>query len=456
MKRETKLYHALITVVIMVIMLFAAIVVFDAEPQIPLIFGCLVAGIVSVWIGYSWEDILEGMVEGINNSLEAILILLLIGVLVGSWIASGTVPAMIYYGLRIVSPDIFLPATMLICTLVAFAIGSWGTVGTVGLAFMGIGIALQIPTPLVAGAVISGAYMGEIVSPLSDATNLCAAVVGENVFHIVKRIMKPAVAVCVVTVAIFAAAGMKYATADPKSIQDNIQPILSSIAGQFRITPIALLPMVAMVLFILLRVPAIPAMLAGGICGMVEAVLLQGADISSILDCAFSGYVSETGNTMVDNLLTAGGLEEMLNSISIIIIAMAFGGIMRKTQQMEALIRPIVSHLHSKGSMNFVTVLTGIGMNIILPDQYLGISMPGQMYAEEYEKRGISKAELASMLLGGGAVTSPLIPWNTCGIYCMTILGVMPLAYAPYSFYCIILPVIMVLFGFIGAKKKKE
>lgn len=456
MKRETKLYHALITVVIMVIMLFAAIVVFDAEPQIPLIFGCLVAGIVSAWIGYSWEDILEGMVEGINNSLEAILILLLIGVLVGSWIASGTVPAMIYYGLQIVSPDIFLPATMLICTLVAFAIGSWGTVGTVGLAFMGIGIALQIPTPLVAGAVISGAYMGEIVSPLSDATNLCAAVVGENVFNIVKRIMKPAVAVCVVTVAIFAAAGMKYATADPKSIQDNIQPILSSIAGQFRITPIALLPMVAMVLFILLRVPAIPAMLAGGICGMVEAVLLQGADISSILDCAFSGYVSETGNAMVDNLLTAGGLEEMLNSISIIIIAMAFGGIMRKTQQMEALIRPVVSHLHSKGSMNFVTVLTCIGMNIILPDQYLGISMPGQMYAEEYEKRGISKAELASMLLGGGAVTSPLIPWNTCGIYCMTILGVMPLAYAPYSFYCIILPVIMVLFGFIGAKKKKE
>lgn len=456
MKRETKLYHALITVVIMVIMLFAAIVVFDAEPQIPLIFGCLVAGIVSVWIGYSWEDILEGMVEGINNSLEAILILLLIGVLVGSWIASGTVPAMIYYGLQIVSPGIFLPATMLICTLVAFAIGSWGTVGTVGLAFMGIGIALQIPTPLVAGAVISGAYMGEIVSPLSDATNLCAAVVGENVFNIVKRIMKPAVAVCVVTVAIFAAAGMKYATADPKSIQDNIQPILSSIAGQFRITPIALLPMVAMVLFILLKVPAIPAMLAGGICGMIEAVLLQGADISSIFDCAFSGYVSETGNAMVDNLLTAGGLEEMLNSISIIIIAMAFGGIMRKTQQMEALIRPIVSHLHSKGSMNFVTVLTCIGMNIILPDQYLGISMPGQMYAEEYEKRGISKAELASMLLGGGAVTSPLIPWNTCGIYCMTILGVMPLAYAPYSFYCIILPVIMVLFGFIGAKKKKE
>lgn len=456
MKRETKLYHALITVVIMVIMLFAAIVAFDAEPQIPLIFGCLVAGIVSVWIGYSWEDILEGMVEGINNSLEAILILLLIGVLVGSWIASGTVPAMIYYGLQIVSPNIFLPATMLICTLVAFAIGSWGTVGTVGLAFMGIGIALQIPTPLVAGAVISGAYMGEVVSPLSDATNLCAAVVGENVFNIVKRIMKPAVAVCVVTVAIFAAAGMKYATADPKSIQDNIQPILSSIAGQFRITPIALLPMVAMVLFILLKVPAIPAMLAGGICGMIEAVLLQGADISSILDCAFSGYVSETGNAMVDNLLTAGGLEEMLNSISIIIIAMAFGGIMRKTQQMEALIRPIVSHLHSKGSMNFVTVLTCIGMNIILPDQYLGISMPGQMYAEEYEKRGISKAELASMLLGGGAVTSPLIPWNTCGIYCMTILGVMPLAYAPYSFYCIILPVIMVLFGFIGAKKKKE
>ena len=186
-KREAKLYHALITVGVMAVIMFTAIVLFDATPHIPLVLGCLAAGLVAVSLGYSWEEILEGMIEGITDSLEAILILLLIGVLVGAWIAAGTVPTMICYGLKLVSPGIFLPATMLICLLTAFAIGSWGTVGTIGLAFMGIGLALDIPAPLVAGSVISGAYMGEVISPLSDATNLAAAVAGENVFRIVKN-----------------------------------------------------------------------------------------------------------------------------------------------------------------------------------------------------------------------------------------------------------------------------
>lgn len=456
MKREAKLCHALTTVLLMVIIMFTAIVKYNAEPQIPLVFGCFIAGLVSIWIGYTWEEILEGMILGINNSLEAILILLLIGVLVGSWIASGTVPTMIYYGLKIVSPGIFLPATMLICLLVAFAIGSWGTVGTVGLAFMGIGLALKIPAPLVAGTIISGAYMGEVVSPLSDATNLCAAVVNENVFDIVKKIIKVAALACMIALVIYVISGRKYAAADPSTVKANIEPLLSNISNQFKITPIALLPMGAMVLFILFKVPAIPAMLIGGIFGMVEAIFLQGAGIEEILQYAFSGYVSNSGNEMIDALLTAGGMEEMLNSISIIIIAMSFGGIMQHTKQMEALVRPIVSRLHSKGSMNIATVFTCIGMNIILPDQYLGISMPGQMYAEEYEKQGISKVDLATTLLGGGAVTSPLIPWNTCGIYCKTILGVAPLAYAPYAYYSFILPIAVIIFGFFGNKNDKK
>ena len=455
-KKEAKLYHALITVVLMIIIMFTAIVKFGAEPQIPLVFGCLIAGLVSLWIGYSWEEILEGMIAGITNSLEAVLILMLIGMLVGSWIACGTVPTMIYFGLKIVSPKIFLPATMLISLLVAFAIGSWGTVGTIGLAFMGIGIALNIPSPLVAGAVISGAYMGEIASPLSDATNLTAAVVGEDVFKIVKRVLTAGIFVAVIAVILYAVVGMKYAGGNALEIQANIQPLLENISAQFKITPIALVPMIIMIVCILLKLPAIAAMLIGSIVGMIEAVILQGAGIGDVLSYAFSGYVSQSGNEMIDNLLTAGGMEEMLNSISIIIIAMSFGGIMQHTRQMEALVKPIVSRSKSEGSLGLITVLTGIGMNIILPDQYLGISMPGQMYSEEYEKRGISKDRLATTLLGGGAVTSPLIPWNTCGIYCMTILSVAPLQYAPYAFFCLIMPIVTVIIDIVDGIKNHK
>ena len=454
-KKETKLHHALITVSLMVLIMFVSIVKYDASPQIPLVFCCLVAGVVSLSLGYTWEELLEGMVKGITDSLEAILILLLIGILVGSWIACGTVPAMIYYGLQIVSPQFFMPATMIICALVAFAVGSWGTVGTVGLAFMGIGNALMIPAPVVAGAVISGAYMGEVISPLSDATNLCAAVVKINIFDIVKKMMPSGIFVCVASIALYAISGRSYISSDSDSLAQSVRPLLQSLGDQFNITPLALIPMVLMLAFILLRIPAIPAMLIGGICGMIGAVWLQKTPVEDIFTYAFSGYVSSSGNEMIDQLLTAGGLEDMLNSISLIIIAMGFGGIMKCSKQLEALVDPLVSFIHGKAGLVLLTVVSCIGMNALLPDQYLGISMPGQMYSDAYEQRDIPESELALALLGGGAITSPLIPWNTCGIFCLTILGVSPVLYARYSYFCLLFPVAVILLGFFSSFRRR-
>ena len=453
-KREAKLYHALITVGVMAVIMFTAIVLFDATPHIPLVLGCLAAGLVAVSLGYSWEEILEGMIEGITDSLEAILILLLIGVLVGAWIAAGTVPTMICYGLKLVSPGIFLPATMLICLLTAFAIGSWGTVGTIGLALMGIGLALDIPAPLVAGSVISGAYMGEVISPLSDATNLAAAVAGENVFRIVKKILPAALAAGAAALALYALCGMRYAGGSSDAVRSSIDPLLASLQGHFRITPAALLPMVLVVVCILLKLPAIPSMLAGGLFGMLQAVFLQGTAAGDIFNYAYTGYLSRTGNEMLDTLLSAGGMEGMLEPVSVILIAMAFGGIMKKTKQMDALVRPLAGRVRGAGGMTALTVLTCIFMNTVLPDQYLGISMPGQMYGEAYDRRNMGRSRLGATLLGGGAVTSPLIPWNTCGIYCMSILAVRPASYAPYAFYGMILPVVTILAGYLGTIRR--
>ncbi len=461
-KKETRFYHSLVTVVLMAAVMFTAIVVFHSTPHVPLVFACLIAGLVSLWIGYSWEEILDGMLAGIEDSLEAILILLLIGMLVGTWIGCGTVPALISYGLKIISPKAFLPAAMLICLIVAFAIGSWGTVGTMGIAFMGIGTALHVPAPLVAGAVISGAYMGEVISPLSDATNLTAAVVNENVFDIVKKSLPKALAAGAAAMAVFYFFGAGHVSGNEEAVRASVEPLLKRLSEQFAISPAAFLPPVLMVVCILVRLPAIPSMLIGCIAGMIEAVFFQGVPIGSILEYSYSGYVSASGNELIDRLLTAGGLSCMMESVSVIVIAMAFGGIMKKTGQMEVLVRPLAAKIRSRGSMNFLTVVTCIFMNTVLPDQYLGISMPGQMYGDEYEKRKISKVDLGATLLGGGAVTSPLIPWNTCGIYCMTILGVSPVLYGQYAFYGMILPVVTIMWGYLfsvigrGSKKKDD
>lgn len=461
-KKVTKFHHALISVIIMVILIFSAVVGFGAEPQIPLIFGCFAAGIVAVWIGYSWEEILEGMISGITQSLEAILILMLIGMLVGTWIASGTVPTMIFYGLQLISARYFLFATALICLIVSFAIGAWGTVGTVGLAFMGIGLALGIPAPVVAGSIITGAYCGEIVSPLSDATNLTAAVVGRNVFDLMKRVMGIAMAAFVVAEIMYFVTGLQYGGGNSAEIAANIDPLLNSLKDTFTISPLALIPMVIMVICIIVKFPAIPSMLAGIISGMAVAMLMQGAALPNLITYSFSGFVSNTGMELLDTLLTAGGLFSMMNSISIVIIAMAFGGLMQHTGQMGALVAPIVKHIRGEGGLSALTVVSCIGMNVILPDQYLGISVPGQMYADEYDKRGFDRLNLSRTLLCGGAVTSPLIPWNTCGIYCMSILGVSALQYLPFAYFDLILPVMMIVFGFAvaafsnkGRKKEK-
>lgn len=454
--KETKTIHALISVVIMAALMFTCIVAFGADPQVPLVLGCLVAGIVAAVIGYSWDEILEGMIDGITQSLEAVLILLLIGVLVGIWIASGTVPTMIYYGLTIINVQFFLPASMAICALVAFAIGSWGTVGTIGIALMGIGIALGLPAPLVAGSVISGSYLGEIISPLSDATNLTAAVVGRNVFDVVKRMIPLAAVAFVISEIMYLVVGLMSVGAGV-DMGNGAAELMEGISSAFTVSPIALIPMVVMVVCIVMKVPAIVSMLIGALCGVLVALPLQGAALADLIEISYYGFVSETGLATIDTLLTAGGMGSMLYTISIVIVAMAFGGIMKSTGQMDALIRPLVSKIRSFGPMNALASVFCIISNVVLPDQYLGISVPGQMFSGEYDKRGIDRTRLSNALLGSGAVTSPLIPWNTCGIYCMSILGVSALAYAPFAFFDIVVVVVTIAAGFfVSGKVRRE
>ena len=454
--RRTRFRQAFISIASMVALIFTCVVGFGSEPQVPLVFGTLVAGLVAAWIGYSWDEMVEGMVEGIVPSIEAILILLLIGMLVGVWIVSGTVPTMIFYGLHLISGRYFLVTTTLICTLVAFAIGSWGTLGTVGLAFMGIGLALGVPAPAVAGCIVSGAYCGEIISPLSDATNFAAGVSGNAVFDLMRKTLPLAISALVTAEVGYLVLGHFFAGGDASAVSSNIEPILGGLSSVFKISPICMVPMAVMVACIVLQLPAIPSMLLGIIAGMLVAWGVQDASLPAVIDCAFEGYLSQTGNDFLDTLLSAGGMMSMTGSVTIVLIAMAFGGLMTRTGQMDALIGPFVYRIKSEGGMTALVVASCIGMNIVLPDQFLGISVPGQMFAEEYEARGITHLDLGRALLAGGAVTSPLIPWNTCGIYCSSILGIGAVSYLPFVFFSLITPVYMIIVGFIHDARNKH
>lgn len=455
-KREAKLYHGLISLTSTAVLIFIGVVLCGAEPQIPLVFSCTIAALVALWLGHSWEEILGGMLPGIEQALEAVLILLLIGVLIGAWIASGTVPTLIYYGLKIITPKFFLITAAFTCGIVSFAIGAWGTVGTVGLAFMSIGIALGVPAPLVAGSIISGSYLGEIISPLSDATNLTAAVVDCGIFDLMKRAMPIALAGFAVSEAFYFIAGLRYGGGDASGVAENIAPLLDGLKGAFLISPVSLLPIIIMIACIVIKFPAIPAVIAGILSGVLVAVTAQGMPLGDFFTIGFSGYVGQTGVELLDELLTAGGLESMMHAISIIVIAMAFGGLMQKTGQISAMITPLVSRIKSRGGLTALTAVSCICMNMVLPDQYLGISVPGQMYAEEYDRRGMSRVDLSRALLCGGAITSPLVPWNTCGIYCSGILGIDTMHYFPYAFLGLLLPVFVIIVGFGGGLLRKK
>jgi len=319
---------------------------------------------------------------------------------------------------------------------------------------MGIGLALGVPAPMVAGCIVTGAYCGEVISPLSDATNLAAGVVGQSVFDFMKKTLAVALAAFALAEIGYVAVSLGLHTEGSGAIAAGIDPILHGLEGAFNLSPLCLLPMVVMVVCIVAKIPAIPAMLLGVIAGMLVAWGVQGAALAQVIDACFDGFTSSSGNELLDSLLTAGGMMSMTNAVTIVLIAMAFGGLMEKTGQMRALIGPFMPRIKTEGGMTAITVISCIGMNIVLPDQFLGISVPGQMFGEEYDRRGMSRLNLGRTLLAGGAVTSPLVPWNTCGIYCSSILGIGAAAYSRYAFLCLLLPLLMIVVGFINARRR--
>ena len=449
-KRNPTLWEALIPVISLIVFISYAVIKLKASPHIPLICGAIITVLLGVTrLNRSWDEFEKGILRSIDASMQASLTFLTVGIIIGTWILCGSVPAMIYYGLKLLSPDIFLVATCAMCAVVSLATGSsWTTVGTVGIALTGIGAVLGIPLPIVAGAIISGSYFGDKMSPLSDTTNLAPAMAGANLFEHIKHMLYTTVPALGLSLVIYGIIGMKYAGQEMDVTAIN--SLLSALSANFNISLLLLIPPVLVIAMVIFKIPAIPGLIFGSLLGAVFAAVFQGASIGDIVNAAQSGYVSETGVKVIDELLTNGGIDNMMWTFSLMICAMILGGVLDTCGVLEVIAGNILKFAKGSGSLIAATVISCISVCFMTGDQYLSIVIPGRMYKPAFEKMGLHAKNLSRCLEDSGTLISPLVPWSSCGAYMATMLGVSTFAYLPYTFLCLLSPVISIVYGMTG------
>ena len=468
-----KVWEALITLVLLVAVLAVGIVIYGADVHVPMFCGVCVAAIMALYLGHKWEDIEKMMMDGIYKALQSICILIIVGILIGVWINAGVVPTMIYYGLQLMHPTIFFIATLLICSITSLATGtSWGTMGTMGVALMGIGFGLGMNPGMTAGAILSGAYFGDKMSPLSDTTNLAPAMAGTDVMSHVKAMMLPTAITYVICIIFFGVLGVTQyhgGDADMSRVTEFANALNVAQGGVFHVNPILLLPPVIVIVAVAMKMPAIPGITLGIFAGAIVGLIFQpgqcdpgtlfkygmnGFEFPEEVDAMLQASLSaETYETM-NELLESGGILGMMNSVAMTIIAMMFGGIMEGTHQLEVIVNQLKKLAKGPAGLVTLTEITCVLSNMTMPEQYISIVVPGRMYAEEYRKMGLHPSVLSSALEGAGTVTSALVPWNTCGVYIRDTLNITVPEYGMFAMFNWLMPVINAACAWVGVTLK--
>ena len=468
--KQASFLDALIPITVLVCLLGAAVYLFgdnssSGPNQIALLFATFTAALIGLKNGYTWKKLEQAMIEGITLSLGAIIILFMVGALIGTWLLSGTVPTLIYYGLQIINPSWFYAASCLICGIVAMSIGSsWTTAATIGVALLGVATGLGLEPVVTAGAVISGAYFGDKLSPLSETTNLAPAVAGADLFEHIHHMLWTTVPSFIIALIIFIFMGFN---AGGSTEAGRIDEIVNLLEQNFNIGFEMLVPLVVLLFLAIRKMPAFPAISIGAVLGAIWAMLFQSDLINSQIDASqgqaigyfklvwttfFDGFSIDTGDEKMDSLLSGGGMAGMLTTTWLIMTALMFGAIMEKTGLLDMFVKSILKIAKSTGSLITATIATCIGTNAVAADQYIAIVVPGRMFKDEYEKRGLKPVNLSRTLEDGGTITSPLIPWNTCGAYMQSVLLINPFDYAMYAFFNLINPFLAVVYAYFGIK----
>ena len=467
------IWAALIPIVFLILLLAAGVYLFGSDAasgasQVALLLSASLAAAIAVYLGHKWHDIEVAIIEGITVALKAIIILLAVGALIGTWIVGGVVPTLIAFGLDLLNPDYFYIASCLICVIISLSTGSsWTTAGTVGVALMGVASAFGLSPEITAGAIISGAYFGDKMSPLSDSTNLTAAVAQADLFDHIRNMVWTTGPGLIIALILYAVLGYGSKPVDTLDLSITID----AINTRFDTSWPMLMPLLVVLGLAARRVSPLPALLMGCLLGAVFAIIFQGnvlahygeslgggafASSKAIWTAFFDGYKSDTGNLVVDDLLSRGGMSSMLTTVWLILCAMILGAVLEHTGMITRLIGSLMASIQRVGSLIAATVGVCIGTNFVASDQYIAIVIPGRMLAPAYDRLGLAPAALSRTLEDSATMTSPLVPWNTCGAYMAATLGVATFDYLPFAFLNLAVPMIAIFYGYTGIRIEKK
>lgn len=455
------LVQALLPLLGLLVCLGGGYAVLKLPTQVCLLGAAVVAGFVGLWIGIGWDDMVEGMVEKVSASFGSIMVMICVGAMIASWIFSGTIPMLIYYGIKLIDPRFLFVTGFLVCAIISTFTGtSFGSAGTAGVAVMGVAIATGAPLPVAAGAVISGAVFGDKLSPFSDTTMLAPVAAGCDLYDHIKHMIYTTGSATILSIVVYAVVGLtlpKESMASPELVQQ----MLGTLETMFHFNPILLLPPVVVLLGAFFHKPTVPCMLLASVLAIVMGMVFQGFSFATGMTAFYSGFnVSMTGFSgevipQINTLLNRGGLMGMMSTILLIFCAFAFGGIYSKSGCIAVILEQLMKGIRSVGSLVSSTVLATIFMSLVTGSSYLAILVPGEMFAPAFDQFGLHRKNLSRTLEDAGTCVVPLVPWAVAGTYMANTLGVSTVAYLPWAVLCYSSFVFAIIFGFTGLTMKK-
>ena len=453
MKKEVTLKESIFLLVVLLAIIGTCIIALGVPPQVPILIAIGLVVLFAKLKGFSWETIHDGIQNGITPGLIPIIIFMLIGILISVWIAAGTIPTIMIYGFKVLSAKFFLPSVFVICTLVGITVGSsFTTISTVGIALLGMGQMIGFNPAMTTGAIISGAFLGNNISPLSDTANLASAIAEVDLFDHIRSMMRTIIPAFIISLIFFTILGHGASGSTGNKIDELVQTLHSS----FTISVFTLIPVLVLFICARKKVPAIPTLLLS-IAVTIGIIYCYHphTSFSQIATYMQDGFVSKTGVKTVDQLLTRGGMQSMMWSVSLILLALALGGLLVEIKIIEKLISRISGVVSAKGNLILMTALSSIGINVLLGEQYLSVILPGKAFKSQYEAIHVDPKNLSGILANAGAAVNPLIPWGVSGVFITGTLGVSTLHYLPFAIFCLIIPVIHIALGFMGNGKKQ-
>ncbi|UCC84079.1 MAG: Na+/H+ antiporter NhaC [Gemmatimonadota bacterium] len=447
-RRRPTALEAFLPFVFMALLVGVGYGVYRLRIEVLLIAAAAVAGLVAVRLGYTWAELQSGIIEGIAKALPAVLILVCVGALISTWIAAGTIPLLLRLGLHTISPRFFLVTACVLCSFVSLFTGtSWGTVGTMGIALIGVAAGLGVPLGAAAGAIVAGAYFGDKLSPFSDTTNLAPVAAQSNLFDHIRHMLWTTAPAWTLGLLVYLVVGLR---AEPAASPERVAAILDTLGDAFVMSPWVLLPLPIVFYFAVRKRPTVPGILLASALAGVIAIVFQGESINDVAEAAVSGYVADTGDPAVDGLLSRGGMGPMMEVTLIVFAAFSFAGIANRAGMLDVALGHLMRLTRTTGQLVAATVGSTIFTALITGSSYLTILLPGELFAPAYRKRNLAAKNLSRTLEDSGTVVVPLIPWSAAGVFMAATLDVATLSYLPWAVMNYTGFLFAILYGFSG------